>query len=273
MLSAFKAAIQGSDHDVDLFGAAMLIARLGGGRPDPHTYARKLDLFAEAALEQAAGSKDRHELTHAIDHQLFQVEGFHGNSASYDDPANSFLDQVIDRRTGIPITLSLAYMEVAQRVGLECAGIGYPGHFIVRCGPAEDPVYLDPFNQGIRLDRDELLAGLRSRELGKANPETYLAAVTRRQVLQRMLNNLYGVYRARGDAEPLMAVVELMLALEPWNAALVGERGLLHYRLGNLRAAFTDLETYTGTREGSAVPVAARLALAELRIKFAEHED
>ncbi|MEX2081271.1 MAG: tetratricopeptide repeat protein, partial [Dehalococcoidia bacterium] len=164
--------------------------------------------------------------------------------------------------------------EVAQRLGLACDGIGYPGHFIVRCGDPDDPIYVDPFNQGVRLDRAELLAGLRDRELGSANPEVFLAAVTRRQILQRMLNNLYAVYRDRVDAaSQLLNVVEFMVRLEPWNAALVGERGLLHYRLGNMEGAFRDLQSYMESDDARSVPTAARLALAELRIKFAHNED
>ncbi|MGI8423711.1 MAG: SirB1 family protein, partial [Chloroflexota bacterium] len=227
----------------------MLIARLGNPALDAHDYARRLDLVGEAAAGYAAGATEADRLAGAIDYQLFSVLGFHGNADDYAEPENSYLDQVIERRKGIPITLSLLYMEIAQRVGLRCDGVGYPGHFIVRAGDPEEPIFIDPFHQGARLDREELLAGLRAHSLGGATPESFLAAVTRRQLVQRMLNNLHVSFRERRDLERWRAVIDLQLCIEPWNAALVGERGMLSYRLGLHREALDDLERYVNSRE------------------------
>lgn len=265
---AFARAIKGVDHEVDLYGAAMVIARLGGHSVDPHRTAAQLDAFAEAARDRAGEGASPDALAHAIDHELFNIQGFHGNTEDYTDPANSYLDLVVERRAGIPITLSLVYMEVAQRIGLECDGIGYPGHFIVRYGGPQDPVYVDPFQQGARIDRAELLARLRSFKIGTANPETFLAAVTRRQFLQRMLNNLHAIFRDRRDLERWFAVLELQARLEPWNAALVGERGMLHFRLGRLDDALRDLEAYVSAGDRpEASPGAVRL-LDQLRLRY-----
>jgi len=269
----FKFAITGPDHAVDLFGAAMLIAGLGGARVDSHLYARKLDLCAEAAREYAGETSDPYALAAAVDYQLFSVLGFHGNTGNHDDPANSYLSEVIDRRVGIPITLSLVYMEVAQRVGLACDGVGYPQHFIVRCGDPRDPFFVDPYHQGARLDRQELLAGLRGLNLGGATPESYLAAVTRRQILQRMLNNLHTVFRESRDLDRWLAVVELQLCIEPWNAALVGERGMLHYRAGNAALALADLERYVGASERETAHSGALRLLDELRLRYGGNEE
>lgn len=271
-LREFENAVAGASSEVDLFGAAMLIARIGGDQPNPHGYARKLDLLGDAVLEHNPG-RDTASLVNAIDHLLFEVEGFRGNQLAYSDPANSFLHEVIDRKTGIPITLSLVYMEVAQRVGLRCEGIGYPGHFIVRCGGPEAPIFVDPFHQGVRLDHEELLAGLRGMDGLSGQPETYLAAVTSRQILQRMLMNLYNCYRASSDQIHLLAVVEMLLCIEPWNSALVGERGLLHYRLGHDKPALADLEAYVAFRGIQPCPPAAHAALAELRTKLAHNQE
>ena len=285
----FSAAVAGASHEVDLFGAAIAIARIG--RPDGasrqvdgHAVARELDLIAEAAREHAGDTLDQGALAHAVDHQLFTVLGYHGNAGDYNDAANSYLDQVMAQRSGIPITLSLVYMEVAQRIGLQCDGIGYPGHFIVRCGGAETPIYVDPFHQGARLDREELLAGLRSIHLGGASPESFLSAITRRQMLQRMLNNLHLVFREQRDIARWHMTVELLLILEPWNAALTGERGMLHYRLGEPRKALADLERYVaalssdgaaGPRlsaapESPAVSAGALRLLDELRLHYGD---
>jgi regulator of sirC expression with transglutaminase-like and TPR domain len=273
ILPDFADAIAGADSDVDLFGGAMIIARLGGHDVDPHAVAAELDRFAEAVREQAGEGATQDALAHAVDHELFTVRGFHGNASNYAEPANSYLDRVVTRRMGIPITLSLLYMEVAQRVGLQCDGIGYPGHFIVRCGPPEAPIYVDPFQQGARLDSEELLANLRSQKLGGVTPESFLSAVTRRQLLQRMLNNLHVLFRDRRDTQRWLHTVELLLAIEPWNAALVGERGMLHYRLGNGPQALVDLERYVGAGGPQAVSAGARRLLDELRLQFGGREE
>jgi regulator of sirC expression with transglutaminase-like and TPR domain len=267
-LAAFSAAIAGADHEVDLFGAAMVIARLGDQYADPHATASRLDIIAEEAREYAGDDATPDALAHAVDYQLFSVCGFRGNTEDYADPRNSYLDQVVARRLGIPITLSLVYMEVAQRIGLQCEGVGFPGHFIVRYGPEDAPTFVDPFQQGVRLDRAELLSRLRGQALGRVSPESFLAGVTRRQILQRMLNNLHLTFRERRDLRRWLAVVELQLRLEPWNALLVGERGMLLYRTGDIEGALRDLERYVSAGDApEANPGAIRL-LDELRLRY-----
>lgn len=273
----FEAAVAGKDHEVDLFGAAVILARIRDDNVDGHACSRELDLIAEAVLDDLdgmAGAGDTDALASAIDHELFIVRGFQGLREDMDDPRNSCIDQVLRRRTGLPILLSLVYMEVAQRVGLACDGIGYPDHFLVRCGAAPGYRYVDPFHQGARLDRDELLAGLRGHALGGANPESLLAAVTRRQLIQRMLNNLRGAYRVHRDLPRWLDTVELQTRLEPWNAALVGERGMLRYRLGQHQLALRDLERYVGAGERQQAHRSAVRLLDELRLRFGtEGED
>lgn len=272
MLREFEAAVRGRAEDVDLFGGAMAIARLVGEPVDAAATAGELDFAAEAALEHAEGATGAQALVNAINHELFEVRGFRGNGDEYADPRNSYLDQVVARRLGLPITLSLVYMEVAQRMGLRCDGIGYPGHFIVRCGEPDERIYIDPFHEGARLDAAELLGRLRGVSLGGARPESFLAAVTRRQILQRMLNNLHAVFRDKRDVARWLATVELLLILEPWNAALVGERGMLHYRLGASERALADLERYVGAAAPGAVSAGALRLLDQLRLSRGREE-
>ncbi len=273
LYAEFETATAGPDHEVDLFGAAMTVSRLSGREIDVDSYARKLDLVADAAREHAGDRSDPDGLTHAIDHELFSVLGFHGAAPNFNNPTNSFLSEVIDRREGIPISLSLVYMEVAQRLGLRCDGIGYPRHFIVRCGDPGSPIYVDPFNQGARLDRQELFAGMRGMNLGGAMPGSFLCAVTRRQLLQRMLTNLQVLFRESRDLERWLAVVELRLRIEPWNAALVGERGMLHYRLGRPALALADLERYVDSGGREATASGAIRLLNELRSRHGTAEE
>ena len=261
----FAMATAGIDTHVDLFGGAMVIAKLGSRCVDPHAVARELDLIAEAVHERVAERAGTEALIQAINTELFEVCGFRGNTENYSDPENSFLDRVIERRTGIPITLSLVYMEIAQRVGLRCDGVGYPGHFLVRCGDPDDSVYLDPFAQGARRPVDDLVGALRGRHTGGPTPESFLAAVTRRQILQRMLANLHTIFRNQRDLHSWLDVVELQLRMEPWNVALVGERGMLHYRLGERSQALDDLERYVNAAPDPA-PTGAQRLLDQLRL-------
>jgi regulator of sirC expression with transglutaminase-like and TPR domain len=269
----FAAAVAGRDVDVDLYGGAMAIARIGHPSLDIHHYSALLDRLAEEVSDVTGDTLDPEALAHGIDHVLFAVRGFRGNEADYADPQNSYLNVVIDRRAGIPITLSLVYMEVAARVGLRCEGVGYPGHFIVRCGRPEDGFFVDPFHQGDRLDRGELLARLRSVELAGASPESLLLAITRRQVLQRMLNNLRRAFRSRQEIAQWLTAVELQLILEPWNAPLTGERGMLNFRLGRYEEAERDLERYVQSSGREAAHSGASRMLDRIRTQQRRGEE
>ena len=264
--SEFAEAVAGPGREVDLFGAAMLIARLSGREVDAHATARELDLIAEAVRERVDPGASDADLVAAIREELVVEREFVGDNDTYNDPENSYLDRVVERRKGIPITLSLVYMEVAERVGLRCDGVGFPGHFLVRCGEPSQNLYIDPFHGGGRVSREALLARLAGADLGGASPESFLAGVTRRQILQRMLNNLHALFRERRDLERWLATVELLLRLEPWNGQLVGERGMLHYRLGAPERALVDLERYVGAANPGAVSSGALRLLDELRL-------
>ena len=264
--SEFAEAVAGPGREVDLFGAAMLIARLSGREVDAHATARELDLIAEAVRERVDPGASDADLVAAIREELVVEREFVGDNDTYNDPENSYLDRVVERRKGIPITLSLVYMEVAERVGLRCEGVGFSGHFLVRCGEPSQNLYIDPFHGGGRVSREALLARLAGADLGGASPESFLAGVTRRQILQRMLNNLHALFRERRDLERWLATVELLLRLEPWNGQLVGERGMLHYRLGAPERALVDLERYVGAANPGAVSSGALRLLDELRL-------
>ena len=159
-------------------------------------------------------------------------------------------------------------MEVAQRVGLECDGIGFPGHFLVRCG-GDDGFFLDPFNGGEQLTREDLLARLDGSASNFPSIDSLLAAVTRRQILQRMLVNLCVAYQGTGDAPRWIAALGFRLRLEPWNAALYLERGLLHYQQGEESLALADLERYVGSGEPDLSPRALRV-LDDLRLRLGQ---
>ncbi|MBH77836.1 MAG: hypothetical protein CL897_06375 [Dehalococcoidia bacterium] len=262
--SQFVQAIAGQDHEVDLFGGAVAVARLGHEDVDGHALSRELDLIAETVRQQDVQLLSPEELARLVAMELFENLGFSGNREHYFEAENSYIDRVIERRLGIPITLSLVYMEVAQRIGLECEGIGFPGHFLVRCGGPQG-FFVDPFNGGEQPTHAELLERLDASGVTLPSVDSLLAAVTRRQILQRMLINLCVAYQTKGDAVRWIAALGFRLRLEPWNAALYLERGLLHYQQGENRLALADLERYVGSGEQELNPRALRV-LDNLRL-------
>lgn len=182
---------------------------------------------------------------------LFDTQGFTGNLSDYEDPRNSFLNDVLARRTGIPITLSIIYMHVGRRVGLWLEGVNFPGHFLVRCkgmlgdaAPTEDLI-LDPFHGGIVLtERD--CARMLTRHAGEEArfDRGLLAPAFKTQILVRMLVNLKRAYARMRSFARAHAVSDLVLALDPTSLTELRDRGLLSYQMGHFGAALADLERY-----------------------------
>jgi regulator of sirC expression with transglutaminase-like and TPR domain len=180
-------ALQGSDQDIDLAAVALEIARITYPSLDSAIYLRRLD---EMAAMVECRRRDPLTLIESLNECLFERLGFRGNIEEYHDPRNSFLNEVLDRRTGLPITLSLVYMEVARRIDLPICGVGFPGHFLVKY-PGEPEIVLDCFNGGkilLEPDCEERLQEVYGRPMAM-NP-LFLGAVTKKQMVTRMLHNL-----------------------------------------------------------------------------------
>ena len=205
------------DAEMDLAQAALLIAESEYPRLDMAHYMMVLDELARGARQKLdiVGPSSGEERISGLVEWLYGEQGFRGNMEDYYDPRNSFLNDVLDRRRGIPITLALVLIEVAHRVGLEAYGISFPSHFLVRTGGRE-PIIIDPFD-GRLLGRAELRA-LHERVTGKPGDmgqQRLLEPCDKRQFLFRMLNNLRNVYASRGDRERQRLVLEHMVALAP----------------------------------------------------------
>ena len=235
----------------DLARAALEIARIAYPDLDPKPSLDELDRLADAIRPRLMPGYSPAERALTVARHIFGECGFRGNAEEYYDPRNSFLNDVLARRTGIPITLSVVLMEVGGRVGVPLEGVGFPGHFLVRVPQAgATSLFLDPFNGGQRVDEDELLERLRS--LADANrgptfetvPAEFLAPVSSRAMLGRMLRNLLRVYLERdADAEALL-VVDLLLVLTPQGADEIRTRGFLYERLGCPASASADFRRY-----------------------------
>ena len=235
-----------NDHSaVSLDIAALEVASIEFPGLDLQTTAMRLDTLAEQLAAQLAPDSDGLEFIRVSNQLFFDVLQFRGNAAEYYDPRNSCLNSVLARRLGIPISLSLVYMEVARRLGRHVYGIGLPGHFIVCYQDSKARYWVDPFNAGRILSFDDCcaLAQQTAKVDLRANP-ALLAPVSKRQILVRLLSNLKSIY-LRGEAfDKARLVLDLLIEAMPEYAEEYRHRGLVHLRQSNHRAAKTDLETY-----------------------------
>jgi regulator of sirC expression with transglutaminase-like and TPR domain len=217
-------------------------------------------LAADAAAEQKVAALNRH---------LFGELGFCGNADAYYDPRNSYLNEVLDRRTGIPITLSIVYLEVGRRLGLRLQGVSFPGHFLVKLRLREGSLVLDPFRGGEPCAESELRA-----RLGQALPtdrpaqldlERYLEPATPREIVARVLRNLKGIYLKSAKLERALAVMHRMLLVVPESAEELRDRGLVHAELECFRPALADLQNYLRRRPDAPDASDVHARVVELR--------
>ncbi len=235
--------------------AALAIARIEYPRLDPEPYVGRLDAMGAAARRsierraQRTGDTSTLAAVRAVHEYLFEDEQFVGNREQYEDPRNSCLNEVLDRRTGIPITLALVYMEVARRAGLLVDGINFPGHFLVRCpdapGAGKSGLIIDPFHGGALLSEHDCRL-LLQRHVGSevAFNKSLLAPATRPQIIVRMLLNLKRIYVHMRSFPQARVVTELLLATTPSALSELRDRGLLAHHLTDGTGAPRDLQPY-----------------------------
>ncbi len=217
---------------------------------------------AEVALDQLQALADRvslndempiFEVAARLNSLLFNELGFAGDRDDYDDPENSCLDSVLLRRRGLPILLSIVYVEVARRAGRLVHPIGFPGHFLVSPDGGEPPFYVDPFNQGSILRQETLLAQLAS-DYGVRTDDAIrlLEPLQGRLVLYRVCGNLKNSWLRRGDAAGALRAIEGMLLFAPERVDQHRDRGLLLQQLGRVGEAISALERYLLACPGAA---------------------
>jgi regulator of sirC expression with transglutaminase-like and TPR domain len=223
----------GSGEEIPLDRSVLLIARSEYPDLDHARYLAELDRLSGITRRRLTTSRDPLAVLQALNHVLIQEEGYRGNQEDYYDPRNSFLNDVIDRKLGIPITLSVLYLEVARRLSFPLAGVSFPGHFLVRHQSPERDFFVDPFNRGEILTAGELpgrfadlfgaeAAGEILKKHGNRLPEKYVAPAGARDILLRMLTNLQEIYLHRRDLGRARHVVAMMLALHPDHDQVLG---------------------------------------------------
>lgn len=269
-LQRFRDAVAPERVKIDLAEAALLCAQ--DTYPD-------LDIRSELDSLEALAAKLRNRLpadfsvTHrlvALNNYLFRELGFSGNMDEYYDPRNSFLNDVLARKTGIPITLSILYLEVGQRLGLKLKGVSFPGHFLVKVRVTGGELVLDPYAGGRSLSEEELrerLAQFTDKDTAKELPlEDFLEPASPRQILARLLRNLKAIYLEAKDFDKALGVMNRLVILLPDVPEERRDRGLVFARLECPRAAQEDLSHYAAERPqaNDAEQIAAQLAAAAI---------
>jgi regulator of sirC expression with transglutaminase-like and TPR domain len=253
---AFEALIASKDHTIDLAQAALLIASIEYPDLDHTLFMRQLDELARhvrSVLDlptpeiqpRLPENIDPLEVLTALNRVLFEEEGFHGNQQDYRNPDNNFFNKVMEQRTGIPITLSLLYVEVARRVGLTIEGVGLPWHFVVRCCLPQEIIYIDVFHQGRFMDERacrDMIRRMAQRRI-RIHPE-WFEPVKPRHFLFRILNNLKHIYVHNADHVRALNICELMVMLMPHQGAERRDRAIMHLHLKHYSRALHDFMVY-----------------------------
>lgn len=258
-LRAFEALVTREDAAIDLAYAALLIATIEYPNLDHNVYFSQLDALARrvAMLLDRTGTPPELPLhlpqqyppltiIEAINTVLFEQEQFRGNQGDYYNPDNSYFNKVLENHIGIPITLSLLYMEVGRRLGLPFKGIGLPFHFVVGYRlPSSHMLYIDPFEQGQFMTEQECREHIRRLAGGKIRFHSqWFAPVSPKQFLIRMLTNLKHIYLRKERYEHGLAICDHLVLLQPARAVEYRDRGVMHLQLKHYARALHDLKAY-----------------------------
>ena len=257
-------------HRVDLGRAALIPARIEYPDLDVDAYLDKLDQFANDAPAPPESGYEPERVIDDLNRYFFEDLGFAGNEGDYYNQRNSFLNDVIDRRSGIPISLAVVYLEVARRLGLPFYGVGLPGHFVVKYDDSRREIYIDVFRQGALLDRDgcqALVTALHGQDAPLS--ESNFRGVDSRHILIRMLNNLRNIYLDSRQYRKGLPVLDAIVALAPAVVDTLKHRAWLHHEMGQWTEARRDLETYLSLRPDADDASDARRWISRLRKKQA----
>lgn len=270
--SRFGGIVARPEEQIDLAEAALLIAAEEYSHLDIGGYLSRISRMAEQVKDRVGLELEPVRLIQELNRYLFDEEGFRGSSEDYYDPKNSFLNEVIDRRQGIPITLSILYMEIAWRLDLPLVGVGLPGHFIVKYEAAEREILIDPFHRGVLLSEEDCQRTLDRIYGGKmAFHRDLLNRTPKRMILARMLNNLKGIYLQRKDLPRALGVLERLLLIDPDSPTVLRDRGLICGEMKRLAQAIADLRRYLEAAPKAEDREAITEHLRQLQIRQASH--
>lgn len=256
---------------IDLTQAALVIASDAYPKLDMAAYQQRIELMATVFRKRLRADIAPPETLALFTRYMFDELGFHGNSEDYYDPRNSYLNDVLDRKLGIPITLSVVFIEVGRRIGLQLHGVSFPGHFLIKCTLRDGAVVLDAYAKGALLGIKDLQKRLRAlsggRDVAPEGVMRLLHAADSTEILARILRNLKAIYLERGDQMPALTAMNRIIGLCPDAAAEFRERALLLEQLECFRAALADFETYLRLDDRASDARTVREKIAGLRLR------
>lgn len=234
--------------DAGLAEGALLIAADEYRGLDVQGYLRQIDEMGETLKRRVRPDISTKDALIALNHYVFDELGFRGNTDDYYDPRNSFLNEVIDRKLGIPITLSVIYIEIGRKIGLPLHGVSFPAHFLVKCVLRDGAIILDPYARGASLGVEDLQERLKpivaDAELPSDLLATMLASTGPREIFVRILRNLRAIYKTTGEQVKALSTCDRILALAPDEPDEYRERAELYDVLECARAALADYKSY-----------------------------
>ena len=242
--STLAAIVQSPEEDIDLDRTALILAATEYPELDIAQEIAVLDSLAAGAARRLGDLRDPLSSVNTLSEYLFDEVGFRGNQDKYYDPRNSYLNEVLARRLGIPITLSLIYIETGRRLNVPLLGVGMPGHFIVRHRDLED-LLVDPFHGGILLTEKECAERVSQvTQTEVVWNQRYLSPISKRDFITRIVRNLKSAYFNRQDYGRTLRVIDWLLLVQPEMAQERRDRGIVNYQLGNYVQALNDLQFY-----------------------------
>lgn len=268
---AFREAIDCPEDQIDLGRAALAIASQEYPDLKIDDYLSQLDGLGQVVELRIGDERNPYRIIAALNTVLFKELGFQGNRSEYYDPKNSFLNDVITRKKGIPISLSVVYMEVARRVGLSLEGIGFPGHFLVKYDDGDVEILIDVFDGGEIRAREDLDRMLQQLYRGQVSYQPgFVAALGKRDILRRMLNNLKWIYLERGEPLKTLSVLDQLVILDPSAASEIRDRGLLYITLECYAQALDDLESYLRLTPGAEDAAMIKAQIESVRHRYVQ---
>lgn len=258
-----------SKKSFNLAEAALQIARDEYPDLEPQKYLNLLDSFASEVRSRLTSQVKEDQIIQELNHYLFDELGLAGNVEDYYDPRNSFLNDVLDRKLGVPILLSIIYIEVGKQLGLSISGVNFPGHFLVRAQVGENFHIIDPFSKGVAMEHselDDLLISIFGDDAPTIEQEPLLLrTASDADILVRILSNLKGIYLHHGDIPRLLTVMDRIISIAPDSPIELRDRGKIYEEVGYNRQALSDyrryLELVPDAHDGDTI----RLAISKLQ--------
>jgi regulator of sirC expression with transglutaminase-like and TPR domain len=273
MSARLTALLERPEDSICLAEAALLVAEGQYPGLDLEDYLGRIDGYARELQERLGDDAGPTARLGALNQYLFQELGFAPDTDNYYDPRNSFLNDVLERRRGIPLSLSILYIAVGRRLGLDLRGVSFPGHFLVKCAVDGGVVVLDPYYRGLSLSLEDLqkrLREVRGGEVSRAIVSEMLVSAAPREVMVRMLRNLKSIYLKAQRFNDALAVLEWIVPLAPAEHEEVRDRGIVYQELECFRAALADFERYVAREPKAPDAEAIRGRIVEMQKRAAQ---